>query len=39
MAGYPVLDLVVKEVQVSPSPGLPVPEAARNAAERVTSAK
>ena len=39
MGGYPVLDLVVKDAQVNPSLAMPVPEAARNTAERVTSEK
>ena len=39
MAGHPVLDLAVKEVQVNPSLAMPVPEPARNVAERVTSEK
>ena len=39
IGGYPVLDLAVKEVQVNPSLALPVPDAARNTAERVTSEK
>ena len=39
MGGYPVLNLTVKEVQVNPPLAMPVPEAARNPAERVTSEK
>jgi glyoxylase-like metal-dependent hydrolase (beta-lactamase superfamily II) len=39
MGGHQVIDLVVKEVQVNPALDLPVPEAARNTAERVTSEK
>jgi len=39
MGGFPVLDLAVKEVQVNPSLAMPVPEAANNTAERVTSEK
>lgn len=39
MGGHPVLDLAVKEVQVNPSLAMPVPEAARNVVERVTSEK
>jgi len=39
LGGYPVLDLVVKDVQVNPALQLSVPDAARNAAERVTSEK
>jgi len=39
MAGYPVLDLVVKDVQVNPALPMPIPEAALNVAERVTSEK
>jgi glyoxylase-like metal-dependent hydrolase (beta-lactamase superfamily II) len=39
LGGMPVLDLAVKEVQVNPALALAVPEAARNAAERVTSEK
>ena len=39
MGGHPVLDVVVKDVQVNPSVDLAVPEAARNVAERVTSEK
>jgi glyoxylase-like metal-dependent hydrolase (beta-lactamase superfamily II) len=39
LGGYPVLDLVVKDVQVNPTLQLSVPDAARNAAERVTSEK
>ena len=39
MGGHPVLDLVVKEVQVNPALDLAVPEAVRNTAERVTSEK
>jgi len=39
LGGYPVLDLVVKDVQVNPAFQLSVPDAARNAAERVTSEK
>ena len=39
MGGYPVLELAVKEVQVNPPLALPVPDAARNVAERVTSEK
>jgi glyoxylase-like metal-dependent hydrolase (beta-lactamase superfamily II) len=39
MGDYPVLDLVVKEVQVNPALAMPVPEPARNVAERVTSEK
>jgi glyoxylase-like metal-dependent hydrolase (beta-lactamase superfamily II) len=36
MGGYPVLDLVVTEVQPNPGVALDIPEAARNQAERVT---
>ena len=39
IAGYGVLDLAVKDVQVNPSLALPVPDAARNVAERVTAEK
>ena len=39
MGGYPVLDLVVKEVLVNPALAMPVPEAALDVAERVTSEK
>ena len=39
IAGYGVLDLAVKDVQVNPSLALAVPEAARNVAERVTAEK
>jgi len=39
IAGYGVLDLTVKEVQVNPSLALTVPDAARNVAERVTTEK
>jgi len=39
MGGFPVLELAVQEVQVNPSLALPVPDAARNVAERVTSEK
>jgi glyoxylase-like metal-dependent hydrolase (beta-lactamase superfamily II) len=39
MGGFPVLDLAVKEVQVNPSLALPIPDAAKNTAERVTSEK
>jgi glyoxylase-like metal-dependent hydrolase (beta-lactamase superfamily II) len=39
MGGYPVLDLAVKEVQVNPPLAMPVPDAARNTAERVASEK
>jgi len=39
MGGFPVLDLAIKEVQVNPSLALPVPDAAKNTAERVTSEK
>lgn len=40
MAGFPVLDLTVQEVQVNAAPtALQVPEAARNTAERVTAEK
>ena len=39
IGGHPVLDPVVKEVEVNPVLALSVPEAARNAAERVTSEK
>jgi len=39
LGGQPVLDLAVKEVQVNPPLALEVPDAARNAAERVTSEK
>jgi glyoxylase-like metal-dependent hydrolase (beta-lactamase superfamily II) len=39
MGGHPVLDLVVKDVQVNPKLELAIPEAARNTAERVTSEK
>jgi glyoxylase-like metal-dependent hydrolase (beta-lactamase superfamily II) len=39
IAGYGVLDLAVKDVQVNPPLALAVPDAARNVAERVTSEK
>ena len=39
IAGYGVLDLAVKDVQVNPSLALAVPDAARNVAERVTAEK
>nr|HET7860630.1 MBL fold metallo-hydrolase [Caldimonas sp.] len=39
MGGFPVLDLAVKEVQVNPSLAMPVPDSAKNTAERVTSEK
>jgi glyoxylase-like metal-dependent hydrolase (beta-lactamase superfamily II) len=39
MGGYPVLDLVVKDVQVNPALALTVPDAAGNVAERVTTEK
>ena len=39
MAGFSVLDVAVKEVQVNPPLSLEVPEAAKNTAERVTSEK
>ena len=39
MGGLPVLDLVVKEVQVNPALEMPVPEAARAQGERVTVEK
>jgi len=39
IAGYGVLDLAVKEVQVNPPLAFAVPEAARNVAERVTADK
>jgi glyoxylase-like metal-dependent hydrolase (beta-lactamase superfamily II) len=39
MGGFPVLDLTVKDVQVNPAVSLPVPDAARNQGERVTSEK
>ena len=39
IAGYGVLDLVVKDVQVNPALALEVPDAARNVAERVTTEK
>jgi glyoxylase-like metal-dependent hydrolase (beta-lactamase superfamily II) len=39
LGGQPVLDLAVKEVQVNPTLALQVPDAARNAAERVTAEK
>ena len=37
MGGFPVLDLAVKSVQVNPALDLPIPDAARNTAERVTA--
>ncbi len=37
MGGFAVLDLAVQDVQVNPPLALPVPEAARSSAERVTS--
>ena len=39
MGGYPVLDLVVKNVQVNPALALAVPDGARNMDERVTAEK
>jgi glyoxylase-like metal-dependent hydrolase (beta-lactamase superfamily II) len=39
MGGFPVLDVAVKEVQVNPLLALPVPDGAKNTAERVTSEK
>ena len=37
IGGFPVLDLVIKDVQVNPAISLPVPEAARNQGENVTA--
>ena len=37
--GYPVLDLTVKSVEVNPAVDLPVPDAVKNAAERVAAEK
>ena len=39
MGGFPVLDVAVKDVQINPTLSLPVPDAAKNTAERVTSEK
>jgi glyoxylase-like metal-dependent hydrolase (beta-lactamase superfamily II) len=39
MGGFPVLDVAVKDVQVNPALDLPIPDAARNTAERVTVEK
>ena len=39
MGGYPVLDLAIKEVQPNAPVSLPLPDAARNQGERVTSEK
>jgi glyoxylase-like metal-dependent hydrolase (beta-lactamase superfamily II) len=39
IGGFPALDLAVKDVQVNPALDLPIPDAARNTAERVTAEK
>lgn len=37
IGGYPVLDLAIKDVQVNPPVSIPVPQAALNQVERVTT--
>ena len=39
MGGFPVLDVAVKDVQINPPLAMPIPDAAKNTAERVTSEK